>query len=86
MATPSQYVFDLKEAATALIKEQGIHEGVWVLGFEFTLGAGLFGTTPADMRPGAFAHIVKLQLTRHAEGGPEVPFAVDAAIVNPSRT
>jgi hypothetical protein len=62
MAETTQYTFDLKEATVALIKEQGIHEGLWILGFEIALGAGQFGPTPAEAKPGAFMQINKLQL------------------------
>jgi hypothetical protein len=84
MATPTQYSIDLNEAAVALIKEQGIHEGLWTLAFEFTLGAGQFGPTPAEAKPGAFMQINKLQLIRQSEGAPEAANAIDAAVVNPA--
>ena len=85
MAETTQYTFELKEAAIALIKEQGIHEGLWILSFEIVLGAGQFGPTPAEAKPGAIMQINKLQLLRQAAGAPENPNAVDAAIVNPPR-
>lgn len=83
MAEPTQYGFDLNEVATALIKQQGIHEGLWSVGFEIVMGAGHFGPTPAEARPGAFMQISKVQLLRHEAGSPEAGKAVDAAIVNP---
>ena len=86
MAETTQYTFELKEAAIALIKEQGIHEGLWILSFEIVLGAGQFGPTPAEAKPGAIMQINKLQLLRQTAGAPENPIAVDAAIVNPPRT
>jgi hypothetical protein len=84
MAEPTQYNFELKESLVALIKEQGIHEGLWSLGIELTMGAGSFGPTPAEARPGAFMQINKLQLIRQTAGTPEAATAVDAAIVNPA--
>jgi hypothetical protein len=95
MAAPTQYTFELKEAAIALIKEAGLHEGVWIVGFEFALGAGLFGampmgektagsdSPPAEAKPGGFIQINRVQLSRYVRGMPEVSFAVDAAVVNP---
>jgi hypothetical protein len=80
MAETTQYTFDLKEATVALIKEQGIHEGLWILGFEIALGAGQFGPTPAEAKPGAFMQINKLQLLRQTA---EAANTVDAAAVNP---
>jgi hypothetical protein len=82
MAEPSQYSFDLQEAAAALVRVQGITEGKWVLGFEFNLGAGLIGVTPENPKPAAFVAINKIVLSRHIEGQPEPPFVVDAAEVN----
>ena len=84
MATPTQYTFDLKQATVALIKEQGLHEGLWTLGFEIVVGAGSFGPTPAEAKPSAFMQINKLQLIRQSEGSTEAANAVDAAIVNPT--
>ena|SRR6266446_8626711 len=97
MASPSQYSFELKEVAIALVKEAGIHDGVWAIGFEFALGAGIFGAAPTadgsqvmpggpspEPKPGAFMQIGKVQLTRHEAGMPAPPFSVDAAVVNPA--
>jgi hypothetical protein len=86
MAEPTQYTFDLKEVTVALLKEQGIHEGLWTLSFEIVLGAGQFGPTQAEAKPGAIMQINKLQLLRQAGGTPEIANVVDAAIVNPPRT
>jgi hypothetical protein len=46
MAEPTQFSFDLKELTTALIKQQGLHEGTWLAGFDFAFGAGMIGPTP----------------------------------------
>jgi hypothetical protein len=84
MAEPTQFGFDLREAAIALIKLQGLHEGKWMLGFEFDFAAGNFGPTVADARPGAAVAIRRVLLSRPAEGFPDLPFIVDAAEVNPA--
>ena len=39
MAEVKTYVFDYKEVAEALIKQQGIHEGLWGVYMEFGIGA-----------------------------------------------
>jgi hypothetical protein len=83
MATPTQYTFDLTEATKALIKEQGIHEGKWVIAFEFTFGAGVFGATPADVAPGGFMQIRRALLSQAGEPPPPAHLIVDAAEVNP---
>ena len=85
MAEPTQYSFEINEVVVALIKHQGLHEGLWTLNFEFTIGAGRFGPTAEDSKPGAFMQIQKFQLTRLSEGTPEASLGVDAATVNPSR-
>lgn len=93
MADPTQYSFELREATIALIKEADIHEGVWMIGFEFSLGVGVFGAMQTDVpqgalsveaRPGALMQISKLQLARLPPEAPKPPFAVDAAVVNPA--
>ena len=54
MAETKQINFDLHEVAIALIKKEGIREGRWMLGLEFTFGAGNLGAGPTDTKPGAF--------------------------------
>jgi hypothetical protein len=83
MAEPTQYSFDMKEATIALIKQQGIHEGLWTIGFEITFAAGMFGATPKESKPGAMLQINTVQLVRHTSAL-EDPKVVDAAIVNPT--
>jgi hypothetical protein len=85
MAEPTQFSFDLKEAATALIKQQGLHEGHWMLALEFSLGAGIIGATPENVTPGAIVQVQKLQLIRQNALPPPHPhLTVDAAQVNPA--
>jgi len=83
MAEPTQYTFDLKEVAAALIKQQGLHEGVWMVAFEFNLGAGMISTAPGEMRPGALIQVNKIQLTRQGDLSSIPHLAVDAVDVNP---
>ncbi len=85
MAEPIQFSFDLREVATALIKQQGIHEGAWLAGFEFNLGAGMVGQTPEDAKPSAFVQLLKVQLVRQTQVPvPHPHLTVDAAEVNPA--
>jgi hypothetical protein len=85
MAEADQFSFDLKEVAAALIKQQDIHEGLWILNFELAFGAGYFGASPEQARPGAVVQINKVLLVRQPGGSPESLTAVDAATVNPAR-
>lgn len=84
MANVSQLAFNLKEVAVALIKHQGIHEGKWFVGFEFSLNAGHVGSSPTDVRPSAILGIQTVTLQRVREGEPTLPFQVDASEVNPA--
>ena len=86
MAEPTQYAFDLKEVAAALIKQQGLHEGVWMVAFEFNLGAGMISASPGEPRPGALIQVNKIQLTRQGEPNAIPHLSVDAAEVNPLPT
>jgi hypothetical protein len=86
MAEASQFTFSLKEVTKALIKEQRLHEGKWVIALEFGLGAGLFGPEPNELRPSALVAVQKVLLARHPEKAPLHGLVVDAAEVNPANT
>jgi hypothetical protein len=66
MAEPTQFSFDLMELTTALIKQQGLHEGTWLAGFDFGFGAGMIGPTPDDARPAAFVQVLQFGQTNAA--------------------
>jgi hypothetical protein len=83
MADPTQFSFDLRDVATALIKQQGIRDGSWLLGFEFQVGVGTWGPNPTEAKPGAMLQIAKLTLARRDPNMP-AELAVDAAEVNPA--
>jgi hypothetical protein len=84
MAAPTQYGFELREVATALIKQQNIHEGRWWAAFEFALGSGLLGAAPLEVLPGAMFQIRRILLAQADQTTPQ-QFVVDAAEVNPAR-
>jgi hypothetical protein len=89
MADITQYTFDLRDVAIALIKAQGLHEGKWVIALELGLAAGLFGSDPKDptaVNPGAIIAVQSIQLTKHPENAPVHRLVVDAAEVNPATT
>jgi hypothetical protein len=83
-------VFDYKEVVEALIKAQGIHEGIWMLYVEFGLAAvntpvreedDADETDPFDrLTPTAVVPVKKLGIQR-AERMSNL--AVDAGVVNP---
>jgi hypothetical protein len=81
MAQEPPFAFDHKELATALIKQQGIHEGRWAVGFQFNFAAMNIGTADAE-KPAALVQVDKVLLIPFSENLPKW-MAVDASIVNP---
>ncbi len=83
MAEPTQFVFSHKEVVEALLRKQGIHEGIWGLYVKFGIGASNVGSSPAELLPSAIVPIVELGLQKFEQ---ENNIAVDAAKVNPKGT
>ena len=74
--------FAHKEVAEALVKQQGIHEGVWGIYVEFGIGAAnVRHAETADLNPAAIVPIVKIGIQRFDELN---NLTVDAAEVNPT--
>jgi hypothetical protein len=84
MAEVQNYIFTLKEIAGALVKEQGIHEGLWAIYVEFGIGAGHIpaGPNTQEIMPAAVVPIVKMGIQRAEQ---PTPLTVDAAEVNPEK-
>jgi hypothetical protein len=80
MAEPTQIVFSHKEVVTLLIKEQGIHEGIWGLFVKFGLKAMNAGGGPDDVLPTAMVPLMEIGIQRREQ---EDNISVDAAKVNP---
>ena len=80
MAEPSQFIFSHKEVAQALVKHQGIHEGVWGLYIEFGIQAANAGPTDDQLLPTAIVPVQKIGLQRFVK---ENNLSIDAAKVNP---
>ncbi len=83
MAEATQYHFSHQELVTALIKAQGIHEGIWSLSVEFGFGAGNAGPNDKELLPTGMISIQRMGLTRVTVLS---NMAVDAAEVNPKPT
>ncbi len=85
MAEPKQITFTFQEVVEALLKKQGIHEGVWAIYIRF----GISGANITDMatqskeslRPAAVVPLLEIGLQRFEE---VTGISVDAAVVNPS--
>lgn len=76
-------VFSYKEVATALLKAQGIHEGLWSLFIRFGLSAANVGGNDEELKPTAIIPILEIGLQK---GEKENNVTVDAAKVNPAAT
>ncbi len=83
MAEADRYIFTYKEIAEALVRQQGIHEGLWGVYVEFGIAAANVGSTPEsnDVVPAAIVPVQKLGLQRFPEAN---NLTVDAAEVNPA--
>ena len=80
MAEPSQIVFSYKEIAEALVKQQGLHEGIWGIFVKFGIRAVNIGENELDLKPTAILPIMELGLQKFEK---ENNLSVDAAKVNP---
>ena len=65
MPETSQYIFSFKEIVTALIKAQGVHEGIWGLFVNFGLNASNVGPSESELRPAAMIPILALGLQKY---------------------
>jgi hypothetical protein len=73
-------LFDLKEIASILIKNQGIHEGLWEVSLEVQATIGQLGPSQESRLPGALILVSKIGLSKAEKAGLNT---VDAAEVNP---
>jgi hypothetical protein len=81
MPETSQIVFRHKELVELMLKQQGIHEGIWGLFIKFSLGASNVGPTQTDLLPAAIVAVTEIGLQKFEQ---ETNLSVDAAKVNPS--
>lgn len=73
-------IFSYQEVATALLKAQGIHEGVWQVFVRFGLNATNLGPTDNELKPAAIIPILEIGLQKAEKPS---NLSVDAAMVNP---
>jgi hypothetical protein len=83
MPEPSQFIFSFKEVATALVKAQNIHDGIWGFVVNFGIQAQNFGPNENELRPAALIPILSIGLMKADK---ETNLSVDAAKVNPAPT
>lgn len=70
MSNISQYQFELLEVAKLLAKKQGIKEGLWTVGFQFSLSAVNAGPDQSKILPSMLVSVEKVLLTRANEPSP----------------
>jgi hypothetical protein len=83
MAEIKQITFSYKEIAEALVRHQGLHEGIWGIWMEFGITGVNMNTQPGgDLLPAAVVPVGKIGLQRFDEVN---SLSVDAAVVNPAK-
>ena len=80
MAETKQIAFTHKEVVRALVKQEGIHDGIWGIYVKFGIAGANIGASDSDMMPSAIVPVLELGLQRFPK---ENNLSVDASIVNP---
>jgi hypothetical protein len=86
MAEPDRFIFTYKELATAMVKQQGVHEGLWMIYVEFGIQGANVGESKDQVVPTAIVPVLKVGLQLIAKDHPlaDSAIVVDAAAVNPT--
>jgi hypothetical protein len=79
MAETSQIIFSYKEIVEALVKKQGLHEGIWGLFVKFGIQAVNIGEKDTDLKPAAIIPILEIGLQKFDK---ENNLSVDASKLN----
>jgi hypothetical protein len=83
MAEPALITFSHKEVVEALIKHQGVHEGIWGLYVKFAIHASNVAFGSPELLPAAIVPVVEIGLLKFEE---VTSLSVDASKVNPKPT
>jgi hypothetical protein len=83
MSRTNKINFSLREVATALIRDQGIHEGRWRLRFDFSVSRADVAPSDQGAFPGAILVIGGIAIERCDDAPPGTPQVFDAAKENP---
>lgn len=83
MVQATQYLLTHKELVTAIVKNLGIHEGVWMLTVNFNFAVTNLGPEGHDVLPSVISSVNKIGISLAT---PDTPsnLVVDAAEVNPA--
>lgn len=65
-----------------VIRDQGIHEGLYDIGLEFNMAVGSVGPDQDSQLPGAIFGVSRIGIIQVPKAGPNT---VDAAKVNPAK-
>lgn len=84
MAEITQLEYKNKDLVVLMLKDQGIHEGDWVLQVKFAFSAMNIGQSDdgSDASPAGIAAATGFAIARVPE---PLPFSVNAAEVNPKK-
>lgn len=83
MPEVSQIMYKVRELTTMLLRDNGIHDGHWMLSTTFQFNAGNAGPTEDDIYPSAIVSVSAVGIQRVPQ---PTQFTVDAAKVNPPKT
>jgi hypothetical protein len=83
MAEPTAFVFNPKEVMTSLLKQQGVHDGMWTLGYNLGIAVSNIGKSQDDpeMRPGMVIQVESVNINRDVPAVSGLTF--NAAELNP---
>jgi len=81
MPEATQIAYKHRELVELMIKDRGLHEGIWGLFVRFGLGASNIGATEAEVQPAAIIPVLEIGLQKFDK---ENNISVDAARVNPA--
>jgi hypothetical protein len=84
MADPTQYTFSHRELVEILIRNQGLHQGIWAASFQLGMGNTQVPSPSGggDTLPAIVVTIFGVGLQKADKEGPS---ALDAAKVNPKK-
>ncbi|MCY4602409.1 MAG: hypothetical protein OXF27_21100 [Acidobacteria bacterium] len=80
MAEANQIIFTYKEITTALLKQQGIHSGIWGIYVKFGIQGTNIGPSDDALVPAAILPLIEVGLQRFDKVN---NLSVDAAVENP---
>jgi hypothetical protein len=81
MAESSMILFSFQELAEMMVKQQGIHEGLWGIYLRFGIGAANAGDPTGTLYPTALVPVKEIGLQKFEEAN---NLSIDASKVNPT--